>query len=333
MPPSRHSSPLTPRRSRRSRRCFGLFSGGRAGSSPNRSPSDTRRCRRADESDAGPRVGFAVGRNDRRDGRSRMSRNLLVNPGAELGDASLSGYGSVTVLGWTVTGTPTVIEYGTLRRLPWPLPNPGHSAGVSRGFPTANSAPPGSGEQYFGGGPVATSTLSQTVDLSAAAADIDAGTVPYTLSGSLGGFILDPSAASVRVDFLDENQLFLGSAQLRPVTLLDRGLLQTELLQREASGTIPVGTRSARVVVTFTDRNPATGNYNNAYADDLSFTVGAALPARRCPPHRCRPSARSITCSWFTWRTRVTETLSTARMRRTSTASSMPTDPRRITTR
>ena len=33
------------------------------------------------------------------------------------------------------------------------------------------------------------------------------------------------------------------------------------------------------VVATFTDRNPVLGNYNNAYADNLSFTVGAALPA------------------------------------------------------
>ena len=33
------------------------------------------------------------------------------------------------------------------------------------------------------------------------------------------------------------------------------------------------------MVVTFTDRNPVPGNYNNAYADNLSFTVGAALPA------------------------------------------------------
>ena len=40
-----------------------------------------------------------------------------------------------------------------------------------------------------------------------------------------------------------------------------------------------MGTRSAQVVVTFTDRNPVLGNYNNAYADNLSFTVGAALPA------------------------------------------------------
>jgi Phosphoesterase family len=215
-----------------------------------------------------------------------MSPNLLVNPGAEVGDPSLSGYSSVTVPGWTVTGTPTVIGYGTLRRIPWPLPNPGPTAPAFLGFPAANEAPPGSGQQYFGGGNVATSTLTQTVDLSAAASDIDAGTVPYALSASLGGFILDPSAASVRVDFLDENNLYLGSAQLPPVTLLDRGLFQTELLQREVSGTIPEGTRSARVVVTFTDRNLAAGNYNNAYADNVSFTVGAALSA---PPPPAPP--------------------------------------------
>ena len=47
-----------------------------------------------------------------------QSPNLLVNPGAELGDPSLSGYSSVTVPGWTLTGTPTVIEYGTQRRFP-----------------------------------------------------------------------------------------------------------------------------------------------------------------------------------------------------------------------
>ncbi len=46
--------------------------------------------------------------------------NLLVNPGAELGDPSLSGYASVSVPGWAVTGTPTVIKYGTQRRFPVP---------------------------------------------------------------------------------------------------------------------------------------------------------------------------------------------------------------------
>jgi len=51
--------------------------------------------------------------------------NLLVNPGAEVGDPSLSGYASVTIPGWTLTGTPTVIKYGTERRFPVPTATPG----------------------------------------------------------------------------------------------------------------------------------------------------------------------------------------------------------------
>jgi Phosphoesterase family len=213
------------------------------------------------------------------------SPNLLVNPGAELGDPSLSGYSSVTVPGWTVTGTPTVIEYDTLRRFPWPTASPGPTFPAFLGFPSSACAPPDSGEQFFGGGPVATSSLSQTVDLSAAAADIDGGAVPYVLSGDLGGFTIDPSAASVTVEFLDASGATLGTSRIRPVTVLDR-FFQTELIERETTGTIPVGTRSARVVVTLNDCNPVLGNYNNAYADNLSFTVGAAnlAPAALTPP-------------------------------------------------
>lgn len=210
-----------------------------------------------------------------------QSPNLLVNPGAEVGDPSLSGYSSVTMPGWTVTGTPTVIKYGTLRRLPFPFaPLPALPAFL--GFPGSASESPGGGVQFFGGGPVANSTLTQTVDLSGAASQIDTGTVPYTLSGDLGGFTLDPSAASFTVDFLDSNQQKLGTGQIKPVTVFDRGL-QTGLLPRETSGMVPVGTRSAQVVLTFTDRNPILGNYNNAYSDNLSLTVGAALPAPPSP--------------------------------------------------
>ena len=98
---------------------------------------------------------------------------------------------------------------------------------------------------------------------------------------------MDPSAASVTVDFLDDNEVYAGQRHSSSRSLvLDRGFHDRSCSQRETSGTIPVGTRSARVVVTFTDRNPVTGNYNNAYADNLSFTVGAALPA---PPPPAPP--------------------------------------------
>src|SRR6201988_418880 len=116
------------------------------------------------------------------------SPNLLVNPGAEAGDPSLSGYSSVSIPGWTVTGTPTVIKYGTLRRLPWPLGSPGPTLPAALGFPRAQNGPPDGAVQFFGGGNVATATLTQTVNLSGAAPQIDTGTVPYRLSGWLGGF-------------------------------------------------------------------------------------------------------------------------------------------------
>ena len=211
-----------------------------------------------------------------------QSPNLLVNPGAEFGDASLSGYSSVTVPGWSVTGTPTVIQYGTLRRLPLPLATPGPTLPEFLGFPRQDWAPPNSGLQFFGGGNVATSSLTQTVDLTAAASTIDGGCVTYTLSGWLGGFTLDPSAASVTVNFLDEDGLVLGNGKLTPITAWDRWF-RTGLLERQTWGLIPEGTRRAQVAVTFTDGNLAPGSYNNAYADNLSFTIGANLPAPAAP--------------------------------------------------
>ena len=166
-----------------------------------------------------------------------FSPNLLVNAGAEYGDPSLSGYSSVTLPGWIVTGTPTVIQYGTLRRFPSPFAFPGPTFPAFLGFPSSRSAPPGSGEQFFGGGPVATSTITQYVDLSAAAVEIDQGNVPYELSGDLGGFLIDPSAASVTVAFVDSNGAILGSGTIGPVTGLDR-LFQTGFIHRATNGTV-----------------------------------------------------------------------------------------------
>ena len=71
---------------------------------------------------------------------------------------------------------------------------------------------------------MADSSLTQTVDLSAAANDIDhrPGGVQYQLSGDLGGFLIDPSRTKVTVDFLDVNGASLGTGALEPITALDR---------------------------------------------------------------------------------------------------------------
>jgi hypothetical protein len=171
----------------------------------------------------------------------------------------------VTIPGWTETGTPTVIEYGTQGGYPSPF-----SFAFPKFFDFPQDAPPGTppgDDNFAGGGPVATSSISQTVDLAGAA-----GT-PFNLSADLGGQGLDPSYASVQVTFLDPNGDVLGTDSLNPVTVWDR-LGITGFEQRDISGTVPEGTTSAQVTTTFTDKDPILTNYNGAYATNESFTVG-----------------------------------------------------------
>ena len=209
-----------------------------------------------------------------------QSVNLLQNPGGEFGDPSLTGYSSTTLPGWTVTGTPTVIRYGTPRRFPSPMDGPGPLI-APVGFPIfANDTlktPADSGKQFFGGGPVADSSMSQTVNLTPAQVAIDLGGVTYNLGASLGGAFIEPSYTEVEVTILDGNGHSLGPGSLVKVSMWNRRFI-TGFIQRDTTGTIPVGTRSAQVTVTFNDRNPILGNYNNAYVDSLSFTIGAAMP-------------------------------------------------------
>jgi len=191
-----------------------------------------------------------------------MSPNLLVNPGFETADPSGSGYSGVTIPGWTESGTPTVIAYGTQGGYPLGLSTP-----FPKFFDFPQTAPAGGGDNFAGGGPVGTSTISQTVDLTGAA-----GT-PFTLSADLGGQGWDPSTATVQVTFLDSHGAVLGSDSLNPVTVWDR-LGFTGFEERDISGTVPEGTTSAQVTTTFTDKDWVLGNYNGAYADNESFTVG-----------------------------------------------------------
>ena len=142
-------------------------------------------------------------------------------------------------------------------------------------------------QQFLRRRPVVDAVISQTVDLSAASAAIDTGTVGYNLSAWLGGYTLDPSAASVKVTFLDAGGNSLGSDKLRKVGLLDR-FFATKFKERTATGLLPVDTRSAVVEVTFNDKNPIiyglNARYNDAFADNISFTVDAALSAPMVDP-------------------------------------------------
>ena len=216
-----------------------------------------------------------------------QSPNLLINPGAELSTPSLSGYSAVSMPGWTVTGTPTVIKYDTARVImPLGLANPLPALPAFLGFMQAKNGATNGGNQFFGGGNVADAQISQTVDLSGAGATIDGGNVSYNLGAWLGGYSFDPSAASVKVTFLDANKKALGTGKIGPVTLWDR-LFAINMLERDTTGTLPTGTRYAQVDVTFDDKNPIkygfAAGYNDAFADNISFTIGAPLSAPPAP--------------------------------------------------
>ncbi|NUR29940.1 MAG: hypothetical protein HOV83_29500 [Catenulispora sp.] len=189
------------------------------------------------------------------------SANLLVDAGSEdAAQCSSNGLDGMTMPGWTiVSGEPNAVCYG-----------------AAGGYPDANT--PGSanrGKQFFTGGATGSSDLSQTVDVSAAATAIDAGGVPFNLSGWLGGYAAQNDRVGMTASFLSASGSTVGTAAVAAVTSTDRGSV-TKFLQRSAAGTLPAGTRSIKVDLVFTW---TAGDTTDGYADDLSLTVGAAVPA------------------------------------------------------
>ncbi|MBX3388226.1 MAG: hypothetical protein KF691_02080 [Phycisphaeraceae bacterium] len=179
--------------------------------------------------------------------------NLINNPGAEAGSIG------TVIPGWNTTGTFEVVSY---------------SAGG--GFPTIND--PGSptrASKFFAGGVSSPEASAyQTIVLSAFAPAIDTGTQSCTLSGWLGGFSSQDDHCDVFATFYSEHGDLLGQQSIGGVLAAQRSG-QTGMLFRTSSGVIPIGTRQVLIQVRMTR---TAGTYNDGYADDLSFTLGAACP-------------------------------------------------------
>jgi hypothetical protein len=146
-------------------------------------------------------------------------------------------------------------------------------------FPSlAVSQAVGGGNAFFAGGPnVATSTADQDVNVSGAAAEIDAGGLTAYLTGALGGFGSQHDDAKVSATFLGSNQNPLGTIAIGPVSEAERNGATT-LLNRSASTAVPPGTRAIFVRVTATR---VDGTYDDGYADNVSLQL---LPPAPPPP-------------------------------------------------
>jgi hypothetical protein len=198
------------------------------------------------------------------------SGNLVRNGDAQTGTAASdsSTVAPVPIPGWTTTANLTEHVYATTS-----FPDAAAAAAIN------------GGTQFFAGGPHASAdntaeTASQDVDVSAAAAEIDAGGVTATLAAALGGFESQGDAAKVDATFVAADGRTLASVSVGPVSASDRGE-ETKLLPRSASVAVPAATRSVRLVITATR---VEGNYNDGYADNVSLTLSAApAPAAGTP--------------------------------------------------
>jgi hypothetical protein len=187
------------------------------------------------------------------------SGNLLTNPGAEAGPGSPDSSQVMAPPGWTVESTFTAVQYGAPDFLT-----------------AADSAALGGGTNFFAGGPsTATSAATQTVDVSGAGPEIDAGKVAATLAALLGGYSSQTDRATVTATFLTAAGGALGSVALAPVTSADRASV-TKLVARSASAAVPSGTR--RIAVRIEAIRDA-GAYDDGYVDNVSLVLGtAAVP-------------------------------------------------------
>ena len=193
--------------------------------------------------------------------QSIFGRNLVVNGDAESGPGDPDGHNPVsTIPGWKASGSPDVVQYAS-----------------SYDIAPADSGPLSRGKNYFyGGRPVANSSLSQTVDLSSGASTIDAGTATFSASAYLGGYQDEPESAQMGVTFLDGTGRTLSTVALGPVTVTDRENT-SGLWYRRAVGQVPVGARSASVVLALNYKASST---NDGAADNLSLVLNAPANAQ-----------------------------------------------------
>ena len=193
------------------------------------------------------------------------SGNLVQNPGAE-DSPGTAVHTVVKPVGWTTTGNLSTYQYA-----------PREGDFLTQAF----AATIGGGKNFFAGGPGDNSgrptshTASQTIDVSAAATEVDAGQVSAKLMAFLGGYAASEDLATVTARFLDAANTQLGSVRVGPVSRDDLKRL-TGLLQRTAQVNLPKGTRGIAVVIAVS----ADGNgANHAFVDNISLTLGKAAVA------------------------------------------------------
>ena len=186
----------------------------------------------------------------------RIGVNLLSNGSAEA-NLGTAGGAARTLTDWETAGDADTAATAQLYGVNGYAPRPG-----------------GAGKAYFYGGQTGegaeSHAVGQTLNLADLGGLIDAGHASYRLSGTFGGHLDQADAASLTAAFLSASGELLQTVTIGGVTPADRHGL-TQLLARDARGTLPAGARSVHSTLTFT--KSAGGTFNDGSADELSFVV------------------------------------------------------------
>ena len=183
------------------------------------------------------------------------SGNLIVNGGLTAGTCTTDWGAATTLPGWTiVSGSPDLIC----------------SSVGSIGYPAGGTPDPA----FYAPGNQGDGTVEQTVNVSSAAGAIDGGSATYNLGGWLGGWTTYAGYTKVSIEFLNAAGTQVGTtAALPTVSAAQRGN-KTEFLNRTATGSVPVGTRSILVELQFVNSSSEAG-----YAENLSLTLNTSVTA------------------------------------------------------
>jgi len=181
--------------------------------------------------------------------------NLLKNPGGDLVPGDPSCGAAIFIQDWSIDSPGvSLCQYGGI------------------GIGTSDPGPPDRGVNYFAGGPVSSfSELSQHVDVSIYASQIDGGFLTYVFSAWLGGLDGKDDNVAVTLTFRDAANNQVGVARLAPVLSADRNNA-SGLILRSVNGIVPLATRDVYVVLQF---NGVSGGYNSGAADSLSLVFGS----------------------------------------------------------
>ncbi len=170
--------------------------------------------------------------------------NLLRNGDAESGPTTVLSSAAVPVVGWA----------------------------TSAGFSTGSFQQFGGKRMMWGGPNNGQSYARQIVDLRGQAAAIDAATRVATLSGQIGGYGGQADSGTLTARFAKADGTILGEIHTAPVTPANLGGV-SGYSSRTISGAVPAGTRYVEIEAL---AKRVEGNSNDAFFDDLSFTVAAA---------------------------------------------------------